>query len=109
MGVGGMTAGAGSTPPSVPMTTQFGPMLAGSGTPPVRPSLGHWTGKPDVVTAGTIPTSVPGAMPVPAKGAGQVAPTVGVYWLMPQAWNHERLKVRSLATLKMRKRYGFGS
>src|SRR5437764_13337922 len=112
MGAGGITDTLGSTPPSVPIWIQLGPDALGSGTPPSRPSLGHHDGNPAVVAAGTMPTSVrfetPGTV-----GGGQNAPTVGGYWavppVLPHARNHERLKVRSLATLRMRKRYGLGS
>ena len=52
------TTGAGRKPPSVPIRMNDGPMKAGSGTPPSLPSVGQPEGKPDVATAGTMPTSV---------------------------------------------------
>ena len=44
-------------PPSVPISTSFGPRLAGSGTPPSRPSVGQVAGNPVVLAAATIGTS----------------------------------------------------
>src|SRR5579864_8210152 len=61
MGDGGTVSTFARKPPSLPITFQFGPMAAGSGTPLSCPYefVGHHAGKPGVGTAGTIDTSVP--------------------------------------------------
>ena len=91
-----MTATAGKSPPSVPICTNDGPAVAGSGTPPFLPSVGQVAGKPAVLTAGTIFTSQPGATP-----AGQAT--------VVSARNKDRLRVRSLPALRIWKRYGAAS
>src|SRR5512135_280169 len=45
VGVEGITTGAGSKPPSVPIWMMGGPAVVGSGTPPSRPSTGQVVGQ----------------------------------------------------------------
>jgi len=90
----GITAGAGRNPPSVPIWIHSGPAVAGSGTPPSRPSVGQSSGKPAVGAAGTILTSV------------LVRPSLLV--VVPSASYICRFQKRSLAAFSMRRRYDFG-
>jgi hypothetical protein len=78
----GITATCGRKPPSFPITIHGGPAVVGSGTPPLRPSVGQ-VGNAGFGTAGTILTSV---------------------GLAGSATYHCRLRVRSFPTLRMRKR-----
>ena len=57
----GITTGLGRKPPSVPIWMNSGPLVAGSGTPPSRPSCGHISGQSGLGEAGTILTSAPSA------------------------------------------------
>ena len=41
IGVAGITTGAGSSPPSLPIWIQGGPAVRGSGAPPALPSAAH--------------------------------------------------------------------
>ena len=103
MGWGGMTTGAGRKPPSVPNWIQFGPSVPASG---VGKTVG--SARAAATSAGFSATSVQATPVLSGAGFGLVARLHGMP-LASTALYSDRLKKRSLAAFRMRRRYAFGS
>src|SRR5450759_1794767 len=99
-GVLGSTAACGRKPPSLPICTMAGPLEAGSGTPPSRPSVGQLAGRPLLGTAGTMATS-PASPSVSVPFDFHICPFDFAQYI----W---RLRVRSLEAFSIRNRYALG-
>ncbi len=129
-GVAGITTGAGSRPPSVPIWTHGGPAVVGSGTPPTLASVGQvdgqqLAGRPVLFKGLPVAASMAAvarpeanaglvivvvvehagrAVPVAGITAGSIftsLPTAGPVVIVGSATNQDRFQVRSLPAARI--------